>query len=717
MPEPTTTGNPTADGQVAESSPIASDLELTSALGFVDSLDLAPSAATDEAQPDELASVLRRMVAWLRPASGRGEEAAVRVDALTRALDERPVVASALGGQLHHWIANARSYRAFVGLGLFSRRGFVREVVSRLYERINPAPRDAADLRDLLATVFDDAQDGDWVTAVPAARWAALFETLSQPVAPTLRASATTHLAEEALHAVEMLATWIAAEEIDEDLLRLDPVLADLDSAFIALNREIATYVAQARTRLAQRSRGAAPNGAESADAAHATAQEASGPIDAAHAFVMLRQCEAQVARLRKRAVTRGSSLATTHLLERLAQTIERIDLFLTALTTEDPSARTAQGATLFARLVVASGEQRRLRPLWRRTVRQVALGITDKESDHGEHYITRDRAGWHAMWKSAAGAGVIIALLAFIKLQLKAEALAPLPEALLASLNYGLGFVLVHVLHFTIATKQPAMTASRLAQDIERGDGGRANQAKLACTLVDLVRSQLAAVAGNVVIALGLASLIAVLAPRLLGARVLDADSVAYQLHRLEPLGGGALFFAAVAGLWLFLSGVIAGSVDNRAAYLDLRARLIAHPLLQRLISSPTRRARIAEYVHEHYGAIAGNFLFGVLLGMTPWVGSVLGLPLDIRHVAFSSADLGYAAVSGTIGWPAFLTHLGFVLLIGSVNLLVSFWLALWLALRARATRLGSLPSLFARFGEQVRANPRLLFVPPKDA
>jgi site-specific recombinase len=319
-------------------------------------------------------------------------------------------------------------------------------------------------------------------------------------------------------------------------------------------------------------------------------------------------------------------------------------------------------------------------------------------------------------MWKSAAGAGIIIALLALLKLQLKAQALAPFPEALLASLNYGLGFVLVHVLHFTIATKQPAMTASRLAEDIERGDGGRANQAKLARTLVDLVRSQLAAVAGNVCVALLLAGMISVLASRVIGAPVLDAESVAYQLHRLEPIGGGALLFAAVAGLWLFLSGVIAGSVDNRAAYLDLRARLTAHPLLQRLISSPTRRARVAEYVHEHYGAIAGNFLFGLLLGMTPWVGSVLGLPLDIRHVAFSSADLGYAAVSGAIGWTAFFTHLGFVLLIGSVNLLVSFWLALWMALRARATRLGSLASLFARFGEQVRANPRLLFVPPRD-
>ena len=36
--------------------------------------------------------------------------------------------------------------------------------------------------------------------------------------------------------------------------------------------------------------------------------------------------------------------------------------------------------------------------------------------------------------------------------------------EALPVSLNYGLGFVLIHLLHFTVATKQPAMTANAIA-------------------------------------------------------------------------------------------------------------------------------------------------------------------------------------------------------------------------------------------------------------
>jgi site-specific recombinase len=50
--------------------------------------------------------------------------------------------------------------------------------------------------------------------------------------------------------------------------------------------------------------------------------------------------------------------------------------------------------------------------------------------------------------------------------------------------------------------------------------------------------------------------------------------------------------------------------------------------------------------YIQEHLGGIMGNFLFGCMLGSTGVLGTILGLPLDIRHIAFSSANLGYAFV-----------------------------------------------------------------------
>lgn len=57
-------------------------------------------------------------------------------------------------------------------------------------------------------------------------------------------------------------------------------------------------------------------------------------------------------------------------------------------------------------------------------------------------------------MWRAAMGAGAIIAVLALLKISASKLSLAPAGYALLYSLIYGLGFVLVYVLHLTIATK-----------------------------------------------------------------------------------------------------------------------------------------------------------------------------------------------------------------------------------------------------------------------
>ena len=295
------------------------------------------------------------------------------------------------------------------------------------------------------------------------------------------------------------------------------------------------------------------------------------------------------------------------------------------------------------------------------------------------------------------------------VELPLKTEA-----ETFLVSLNYGLGFVFIHMLHFTVATKQPAMTAACFAGAVERGEQGRANQKKLAALLIQVSRSQFAAVVGNVSVAVAVALLVGGLYRHFSGTPLLAEEAGAYQLHALHPLLSLALLHAAIAGVWLFFSGLVAGFYDNRAAYLDVRRRLRRNPLLTALLS-PERQGRLADYVHDNYGALAGNFIFGVLLGVTGYVGSLLSLPLDIRHIAFSSANLGYVMSGDELSPAAFLLNLAFVLLIGLVNLLVSFFLALWVALKSRGTRMGRLSALWRAFFDRVREDPLVLVLPPR--
>jgi site-specific recombinase len=291
-------------------------------------------------------------------------------------------------------------------------------------------------------------------------------------------------------------------------------------------------------------------------------------------------------------------------------------------------------------------------------------------------------------MLGAALGAGLIVPFMALAKLGLHGLHAPPLVEGLLYSLLYAGGFMLIHVLHFSLATKQPAMTAARIATALE-GDGRRGpDVAALADLVVRVARTQFIAVVGNVALALPLAWLVCTAALRFRGLAVASPDKAAGMLHDVHPLASLALLHAAIAGVYLFLAGIVSGYHDNFTVYGRIPERVARLPWLVRL-AGPERAARLAAYLEHNLGGLAGNFYFGFMLGMTGSIGLITGLPLDIRHVTFSAANVGIATASlqglpwGTLLWTA-----AGVALVGVVNLTVSFSLALLLAMKARRMR-----------------------------
>ena len=125
--------------------------------------------------------------------------------------------------------------------------------------------------------------------------------------------------------------------------------------------------------------------------------------------------------------------------------------------------------------------------------------------------------------------------------------------------------------------------------------------------------------------------------------------------------------------------------------------------------------RKKIASYLHNNHGALMGNFYFGILLGITPFIGDMLNLPLDIRHVAFSSANLGYIVAQGELSFFDFIVGFVFVLMIGLVNLSVSFALALKVSLKSRDADFGNFFSFAKLLFQEAIRKPLALFFPPK--
>jgi site-specific recombinase len=136
----------------------------------------------------------------------------------------------------------------------------------------------------------------------------------------------------------------------------------------------------------------------------------------------------------------------------------------------------------------------------------------------------------------------------------------------------------------------------------------------------------------------------------------------------------------------------------------------------LRRLLG-PERLARLGRYLEDNLGGLMGNLYFGILMGVTGTIGYLLGLPLDIRHVTFSSANFAIALVGldYNVSWEMVATTIAGIALIGAVNLIVSFGLALWVALRARRIRFRHGIRLARALGRRFTSAPVDFFIGPR--
>jgi site-specific recombinase len=653
-----------------------------------------------DSQRDPVA-LLAELVERLRPRrADDGDGAAQGLRGLIHLLRQQPALRESLAAALSGLLGRTRHVSLYTTIGIFPPTGFFSETARRINCSLLPEVIDPAQLKDVLGLVFHREADERWVWAVDDALWVELLQILFPPETPT---EALPGPLVQVVDALAVLSYQVSSIGLDPELLRVLPELEDHQSPFLAQNVEMVAYLdryAHARGSVDGK------DGLEEDDR---------------HLRVLLHQCQEVMLRIRRRASQRGTSLSLTFKMERLGQSLRRIDRLLCLLEKADGAAGReallAEVVPLFKRLVRGECRKNNLRYYFRRNIELLSLRVTENASHAGEHYITESRREYFELVWSAMGAGVIIAAMAGFKLVITRQGLAPLNEALAVCLNYGLGFVLIHLLHFTVATKQPAMTANAIAASIDEASGGKSRDLQ---RLVDLIarttRSQLGAIFGNVVMAVPVAILIVMAVDSLGHGHYLDAAKSEGLLDAVHP-AGGSLIYAGIAGVCLFLSGLVSGYFDNLAAYDRIPERLLQLRWARRLLG-PARLGRVAAYVGDNLGALAGNLLFGFMLGGVTALGMLFGLPLDIRHIAFSSAHTGYAVASldFAVSWQTVAVAAVGVALIGLTNLVVSFALALMVALRARQVSFAQGRTLVRLVLRALLTHPGAFLWPPSE-
>lgn len=636
------------------------------------------------------------LVDALRPS--RATDAAVagaRLDALCQLLESSPRLALGLRDHVLRVVATRKQSHLYADTGILDGTGFFTDLRQRLGWKLLPPARNDNHFRDVFGEIFHRPDDHEWITAIEDAQWLRLVEALALP-AP-LPAPLPRDPRHELLESLATLAHRLTALGLDPQLVRVYPEIESFESPYLALNAEVGHYVRDYHELLG----------------GHRATR-----LDPRQAQVLIAQCGDMLARIRRRLPDTGVSIHLTQLLLRLQQTLRRMETVLELLEAQGPALGLA-AVRFFKELVAADNRKFSLREVFGTQTSLLALRVTENAGRTGERYVTTTRRDYFAMLRSGLGAGFIVGFMALLKVLAGKLSLAPIGAAFLYSMNYSLGFMLIHILHFTIATKQPALTAARIAASIQEAESSRdRNLEALADLCVNVFRTQFIAILGNVLLALPTALLLAWTWRAATGSHLADPTKVAQMLHDLDPFASLALFHAAIAGVFLFLAGLIAGYYDNKAVYNRIPDRLRQRPALRRLLGEE-RLDRVATYLGDNLGALAGNFWFGVMLGSMGTVGFILGLPLDIRHITFSSAYFGFALMGAEFALPGgvLLTAAGGVALIGLTNLAVSFSLALMVALRARNVAWRQWIPLLGLILLRFRHRPQQFFWPSREA
>lgn len=638
-------------------------------------------------------AVLKRLIDQLRVTEKEPALANQNIQKLIEVLRQHPEYGDGLASFVLTLIIQYRQIALYTDTGIMSDQGFFSGLRRLVGHRFLPLLPQEDSIVELVGYLFDKRSDERWLANIEKENWDSLVELLKvKEEHLNLVATAKNSI----LNAIVILSYRISGIGLHPDLMESYPQILNYSASFVAQNQEAVLFVNQYR------------QAHELDNLTDITPEQA---VDSAPLLVMLEQCEDIVATVRKRIYKTGISIRLTNMMLRLDQSLQRVRI-LTELVSDEGHKRDQAIIELIQTLTDTAYRRYSIGHLIDNNTKLLSRKVTENASRVGEHYISTDKAGYKKMFRKASIGGFVIAFMATLKILAYQLALAPIGRAFINSMIYGLGFVFIHVIHGTVATKQPAMTAAAIASTISDGSGKKSHQlAKLSELIVDILRTQFVAIMGNIMLAIPVALLVSFAWLQYNGVPMIGDEKAAHLLHDLDPFRSLALPHAAIAGVYLFLSGLIAGYYDNLAVYNHIGARIQRHRLLKYLLPKSWLQ-RLGGFVEANLGAIMGNFLFGVFLGSTATIGYIFGLPIDIRHIAFASANLAHGLFNlsaAEISWPLILISILGVALIGIVNLMVSFSLALFVALRSKEVR-------FFEWGRLTRLIMGHIFSHPSD-
>ena len=567
----------------------------------------------------------------------------------------------------------------FAYLGLNQEKGFAAELLDRISKRLLPRVPDSQDLGEIMAWIFNQEGDAYWILAlspeVVDSIWS--FMTFDK------RQQIEDHLFKAMVEALPLLALHAGSLGLSRDLLEIRHEEQVSYSPFMKLSQNIL-----------------------------------SGEVPAEKFKQVLIECREKLQNTLENMEVTGVSVAMIHRVEVIGEILDRLESLCGILHQKEFVQRKQQIVHLVATLAQKRLDANKVSTLIDSKVHLLSRKIVERAGASGEHYITTNSKEYVGMLKSAAGGGVVTAGTTIVKFIVTSIPSPLFFYGFLSWINYAGSFLFMQACHFSLASKQPSMTASALANKLihlKSKDG----LFEFVQEVMRITRSQFAATVGNLGMVIPVAFLLDFIFFKIVGLHVLSSTHAVRELEALHPWKSGTLFYAAWTGVILWLSSICAGWLENWVVLKRLPEALAKNRRLKRIFGVH-RMQRFAGGVLKNASGVGGNVSIGFFLAYTPVFAKFFGLALEVRHVTLSTGALTFALCAIRPGDVEFGTPLMAVVgifCIGILNFGVSFFLALFVALKARDVKPIWVLALFQAVRAQFFLRPLDFFFPPRDS
>ena len=631
---------------------------------------------------------LIRLFAWIRGDQSSPQACAARLQNFIVAVRAQPEVETRLKAWWHTLVQTVDITTLLADFGFAPRTAFVSELAERLRRKLLPGTPETVDASELFPLVAPTRFDAQWMNALEETQVRQLIEVLSaEPEADAM------HWQRSLMDALAYCTAQIRATGFAPELrLRMDK--GDI-RAFHALPADVEDL------REALFSAGL---------------QDTQAPREAELQAVVTRYrnrleaCRQAINSIYTHLEDNGISIGMVFRLRQLRARIVRVRELLDAVLSPTPAMAAIK---LLARRVIIGQEGKSISALISTNSTLLSAKMAERSAETGERYITRNRQDYREMLGKAMGGGAVTALTTLLKFMVVAVGLSAFWSGFWAGVVYACSFILIQLLHLTLATKQPAMTAPAMAARLKDLDSVDAIS-KFVDEVTHLVRSQVAAVFGNVFMVVPAVLLVNVLVELALGRPMIGPVQAAYVMKSLTLLGP-TLLWAGFTGMILFAASMIAGWTENWFVLHRLDSAIRHNPRFTALLGH-ARAARWSIFMRENISGFASNISLGFMLGLIPAFTGFFGLELEARHVTLSTGQLAAAAASvglQVLQMPLFWWCVASIPLIGALNLGVSFYCAFRLALQAHNISKADRARIRAEIWKRWRSHPASFFIP----